>query len=1105
MSFPYIRTRRSPSFKKKGPNRPPPLKLHATFLHAQDKQKMQLKQRSGRYDRVKAQAVRGSISGPSDNKEQELEVPLKMEIGMSDSEPSAEGEPLVNPMQLEKLAMEHSKTTDAEPRGTFSGEIHHTIVNLNKDSDSSDISPISEDRPAVRFSSALRRFFPELSTNVDLISPTSTDRMMQQMEQTTCLETELKRRVQSLWRSQSGEDREDYSFEGKTSSSSGSDGIFDGASSCYSRRSSLSSIGTDGLGEKGVHHWCADAYSIISPAAAGVFDDAASICPSRASSVKSSLSVPSLRARSARASPTTSSYPTRCNSAVSLNTTKTSSTMHDPKNKPLPLEPVSEADIAPSPLAVRRHNTRMNMHQQPNAIYTRSAYSQSSPSASHLAVQSPYTTTRSPSGASSPGYHACHTCGGHSPRPRKTHRSQWAEHLEKGEPHIRQLPSLSQAAEELEDVLADLQRQGSKQRTLLILDGPLQVSRHNGDLIATRPAPLPPSTKPHSTMYPSEEPLRSSKSIKPSKSGKSTRSEKENGKPTRSAKVQRDSRPIHLAAIPESDSQSQTNKDKSHQKSKSVDESIVLKGTEKSKEAGSLSNTSYKDEEFKKDKSLKKSFTFSMKSFKRNKPVSVRSTSTPLVPSSLSPSSDASLDPPDQPLQSKSSSDTSLAVEDSAQAKRDSLLLQLPRLQTNNLELASLYDRVHAAVKGVTRSTSGSPQSSPTNPASFKGEEEEVQVQAREDEDLPRTSEEKIVVEPAMKAPERTRHMHAFVSTAQASSVQLPANQVYELDAAPPSPTSTLPAFDVRKPIEANITLPPDFPVRLTMNIMEQIDSLDDLFNLVLVNKRFYGIFKKHELHMIKSALFKMSPPAWELREMSPPWATETQLLEPDARVPDYTPSLYLDRYAQDIYTLARLKSMILVRCSSFLRRDTVRGLSGQDIKRAEEVDDAFWRIWTFCRIFGSNKGRENDIEGQVDWLRGGVRARGLTGASGSMTEPFGMSNVLFEPPEGFGRGNGAGLSPKQLYDMTEIWTCMGVLLQPLHGKCIEARRVGIYDGMDVPANDPGREERILGKFDICLKNAQISCTNLANRGMDILCSHHWPVCRFRVEFYRPS
>jgi hypothetical protein len=33
-----------------------------------------------------------------------------------------------------------------------------------------------------------------------------------------------------------------------------------------------------------------------------------------------------------------------------------------------------------------------------------------------------------------------------------------------------------------------------------------------------------------------------------------------------------------------------------------------------------------------------------------------------------------------------------------------------------------------------------------------------------------------------------------------------------------------------------------------------------------------------------------------------------------------------------------------------------------------------------------------------------------------------------------------SGLSQKQMYDLTEIWTCMGVLLQPLHGKCIEAR-----------------------------------------------------------------
>ncbi|KAJ6018329.1 hypothetical protein N7522_001793 [Penicillium canescens] len=54
-------------------------------------------------------------------------------------------------------------------------------------------------------------------------------------------------------------------------------------------------------------------------------------------------------------------------------------------------------------------------------------------------------------------------------------------------------PYLQQRLVELEYGLADLTRDPHIQRrTLLVLDGPLQISRHSGDLVATRPAPAPP-------------------------------------------------------------------------------------------------------------------------------------------------------------------------------------------------------------------------------------------------------------------------------------------------------------------------------------------------------------------------------------------------------------------------------------------------------------------------------------------------------------------------------------------------------------------------------------------------------------------------------------
>ncbi|OGM50222.1 F-box domain protein [Aspergillus bombycis] len=190
-------------------------------------------------------------------------------------------------------------------------------------------------------------------------------------------------------------------------------------------------------------------------------------------------------------------------------------------------------------------------------------------------------------------------------------------------------------------------------------------------------------------------------------------------------------------------------------------------------------------------------------------------------------------------------------------------------------------------------------------------------------------------------------------------------------------------------------------------------------------------------------------------------------LVDPDTPVPEYTPALYLQRYAQDIYTLAQLKLLILTRCETFLRQETIRGLTGKDDACAKEIDDALWRIWTFCRIFGCGKSREGDVVGQVDWLNGGAMAVSdrKHGATASVTEPFGMHDILFEPPTGFGHGNKGGLSNDQLYYMTEIWTCLGVLLQPIHGRCKEAREAGIFAGHQVAEQDNARAAGVLEEW----------------------------------------
>ncbi|KAL4945136.1 hypothetical protein BDV06DRAFT_219668 [Aspergillus oleicola] len=288
---------------------------------------------------------------------------------------------------------------------------------------------------------------------------------------------------------------------------------------------------------------------------------------------------------------------------------------------------------------------------------------------------------------------------------------------------------------------------------------------------------------------------------------------------------------------------------------------------------------------------------------------------------------------------------------------------------------------------------------------------------------------------------------------------------IYELEAGFPAQQIKTPV--AAKPFIAKGEMPRTLPDEIVVMILRQCSSLPDLFSFAVMNKQFYRVFKSNELDLIKNTVFQMSPPAWELREMSPPWGSEWQVLfDLDAPVPEYTPSLYLDRYTQDLYTLVKLKSLILARCGTFLRPETVRGLAGVDDTRAAEVDDAFWRVWAFCRIFGCGKGREGDVLGQLDWLNGGVMATNQqSSVAMSISEPFGMNNVLFEPPEGFGRGNQGGLSHAQLYDMTEIWTCLGVLLQPVHGKCEEARKAGVFNGHDVPAKDPAKEEATLEEW----------------------------------------
>ncbi|EED11857.1 conserved hypothetical protein [Talaromyces stipitatus ATCC 10500] len=204
------------------------------------------------------------------------------------------------------------------------------------------------------------------------------------------------------------------------------------------------------------------------------------------------------------------------------------------------------------------------------------------------------------------------------------------------------------------------------------------------------------------------------------------------------------------------------------------------------------------------------------------------------------------------------------------------------------------------------------------------------------------------------------------------------------------------------------------------------IKNLEDLFKCALLNKKFYEIYRKNELSLIQGTLFCMNPPAWELREMTPPWKNVLDMIkDPERPRPKYTPSSYLQCYGRDVLVLAQLKIQVLRRCHSILRPETISGLENpNDDIRATEVDRAFWRIWTFCRIFGCGKDRHAEIGRQISWLKGGAEESEQHMALFNIEEP------LFDPGTAFGKGNGDGLSLSDLLDMNEIWVCLQKMLR---------------------------------------------------------------------------
>lgn len=68
----------------------------------------------------------------------------------------------------------------------------------------------------------------------------------------------------------------------------------------------------------------------------------------------------------------------------------------------------------------------------------------------------------------------------------------------------------------------------------------------------------------------------------------------------------------------------------------------------------------------------------------------------------------------------------------------------------------------------------------------------------------------------------------------------------------------------------------------------------------------------------------------------------------------------------QDPRVVAHLKALLLVHCVHILHEESVTALLLPDTERSVELDDAIWRVWTFCELFAVSKGREDDLQGQL-------------------------------------------------------------------------------------------------------------------------------------------
>ena len=778
------------------------------------------------------------------------------------------------------------------------------------------------------------------------------------------------------------------------SDSSDDTGELDDRSSNYSGRSSRSSLMEDGAMHEKCDHRCQSiAFSIMSPAAAGVFDG-------------TPLALRNNKLRSFK-------------STTSLNTVD--------MNKPLPPEP--GAEVAPLNVAYARPGSMRGKRKAPSPLtFSRSStYETLSQFPSRRSsLRSRYTP------ADLDALDAAFT---------KT-----SPNMQAGFGYLVE-PSLSQAEADLEAHLGTISEEPTMQHPNMIptANDPLQISRGPNTMIPSRQAPHPPS------------------SLKLSDGSISSRMRSQKKTPT------------HVAMQMRGDASKWDSDDSSRSGLRHRISAPGVGSTAKAdKILGKSATLMMRESSSESNWSSSESPQTTYDGDSSSPTMSREDTSTPETDiSSIPDHAYEEVRARLELLSPKNSSDAERFAASAPQPKQYPELSQ-PASKPSQRQVNDVTHEIERLPTTPEKSSTAEAES--IAPAIYLTPVEEVQesqVIIAVGLEAPIENDDESKIHPLQRrgaqaeSPQRRPSVASIVRTERPRSLaSIAMSEIPDIYASLPSPGLTIRSRQSFLVEEVERDISADAAEVVLLRILEHLDNLQDLFATATVSRGFYRTFKRHELPLMKKALYSMSPAAWELREMSPPYPGLGSRDEAIPKLLEYSPSVYLQHYMRDMYTMIALKSMILIHCESFLRADTITALAGGETERASQIDDAFWRVWTFCQVFGCGSNREDDIVGQMDWLRGGILAKHQrqTAKTAELDDDVSRNSVLHSSPPTFGKGNVGGLTAEDLYDMTEIWTCLGVLVRGFQGKRQEAREHGIFDKADIVAGNIEQEDSVLGQ-----------------------------------------